>query len=391
MITKIALKNVLAAGLRTWLNTFILALTMIIIILLQGMYDGMMTQISKSRISEELGNGQYWHKNYDPFDPLTLQDSHAEIPNPLKDAVQKREAVPVLMISGSVYPRGRVLPAILKGIPANQTILQLPFDKLSTQSPEGTIAAMVGKRMARQTQLAEGDIITVQWRNSKGAFNAIDLIIVHIFESEVPAMDQGQIWLSLSDLQKMNLSPQHATIIISAKELDGEDLGGTWKSKVLRELLADTIELVKSKKAGGSIFYLMLIFLSMIAIFDTQALSIFKRRKEIGTLMALGMTNRAIAFTFTLEGLFHGIFAAVVTGVLGGPIFWYLQTYGYYIPVSAEQYGIPMSDHMIPDYSAGLIIQTVVIILILLTFISYLPARKITKLQPYEALRGKWS
>ncbi|MCP4752619.1 MAG: FtsX-like permease family protein, partial [Proteobacteria bacterium] len=125
--------------------------------------------------------------------------------------------------------------------------------------------------------------------------------------------------------------------------------------------------------------------------FDTQALSIFKRRKEIGTLMALGMTNRAIALTFTLEGLLHGIFAAVVTCVLGGPIFWYLHTHGYYMPVSTEQYGIAMSNHMLPDYGGTLILETVVVILILLTIISYIPARRITKLQPYEALRGKWS
>ncbi|MBU3918250.1 FtsX-like permease family protein [bacterium] len=391
MIPKIALKNVLSAGIRTWLNVFILSLTMITIILMQGLYDGMMTRISHNRVTEELGNGQFWHKNYDPFDPLTFSNSHAEIPAALNDAIRKREAIPVLMVSGSVYPKGRVLPAILKGITADQNILQLPFDKLSTGSPEGTIPAMIGKRMARQTELVEDDVITVQWRNSKGAFNATDLAITHIFDSNVPMMDQGQIWLSLNDLQRMNLSPQHATIIISAKKVDGEDMGKIWKSKVLNELLADTIELVKSKKAGGSIFYLMLIFLAMIAIFDTQALSIFKRRKEIGTLMALGMTNRAIALTFTLEGLLHGLFATVVTCVLGGPLFWYMQTYGYSVPVSTEQYGIAMSNHMYGDYSGALIFETMITILLLLTIISYLPARKIAKLQPYEALRGKWS
>ncbi len=350
-----------------------------------------MTQISNNRITEELGNGQFWHKNYDPFDPLTFTDSHAEIPATLDNAIKKREAIPVLMVSGSVYPKGRVLPAVLKGIPADQNILQLPFDKLSTQSPKGTTTAMIGKRMAKQTELEEGDVITVQWRNSKGAFNATDLAINHIFDSKVPVMDQGQIWLSLKDLQQMNLSPQHATIIISAKKVDGEDMGKIWKSKVLNELLADTIEMVNSKKAGGSIFYLMLLFLAMIAIFDTQALSIFKRRKEIGTLMALGMTNRAIAFTFTLEGLLHGIFATVATCVIGGPIFWYMQTHGYTIPVSTEQYGIAMSNQMYGYYSGALIFKTVMMILLLLTIISYLPARKIAKLQPYEALRGKWS
>jgi putative ABC transport system permease protein len=391
MIFKIALKNVLAVGIRTWLNTFILVLTMLTIVLLQGLYSGMLTQITHNRITEELGQGQFWHENYDPFDPLTLSDSHAEIPTPLQGAVRKREAVPVLMVAGSVYPRGRVLPAVLKGIPADQTVLNLPFDKLGAKSSEGTVPAMIGKRMARQSRLAEGDTITVQWRNSKGAFNARDLFVTHVFDTAVPAMDQGQIWLSLQNLQQMNLSPQQATIIISNKDVAGQNLGNIWRSKVLNELLADTIEMVNSKKAGGSAMYILLLFLAMIAIFDTQALSIFNRRKEIGTLMALGMTHRAIAWTFTFEGMLYGIFASFATIVLGGPLFWYLQTRGIDFPVSTDSYGIAMSSHLVPDFGGGLIPGTLILIILLLTIISYLPARKIGKLRPYEALRGKWA
>ncbi len=389
MILKIALKNVLSAGIRTWLNTFIISITLTSIILIQGMNNGLLKELMTNRINEELGSSQIWHKNYDPFDPLTLDESHGELSPAMTDAVKKREAIPILMVAGSVYPQGQIFPAILKGIPPDQKILKLPFAQLNQISPAGTIPAMIGKGMARRTELSQGDIITVRWRNSRGAFNATDLAIVHVFKGKVPAMDQGQIWLPLEKLQEMNLSPNHATIIISSQTV--KDTDGLWVTKTLDALLADSYQLVKNKSVGAGIFYLILMFLAFIAVFDTQTLSIFKRRKEIGTLMALGMTNRAIVHTFTLEGLLHGVFAIGLTAVTGGPLFWYLQTRGYFIPVSGETYGMAISEHLYPDFSPTLILGTLVMIMALLTVVSYLPARKITHLQPYVALRGRLS
>jgi len=391
MIFKIAFKNVLSAGLRTWLNTFIISITLTCIILIQGMNNGLLKELTTNRIAEEVGNGQIWHQNYDPFDPLTLDISHGTISPAISRAVKKREAIPILMVAGSAYPQGRIFPAILKGIPPDQDILKLPFDQLTGNSPKGTIPAMIGKGMAKRSNLSRGDVITVRWRNSQGAFNAADLTIVKVFDSKVPAMDRGQIWLQLKKLQEMNLSPNHATIIISSRPVDELESSPEWIHKTVDDLLADTYQLVKNKSVGAGIFYMILIFLAMIAIFDTQALSIFKRRKEIGTLMALGMTNRAIVFTFTIEGLLYGIFAALLTTAYGGPLFWYFQTRGYHIPVSGDQYGIAISEHLYPDFSLGLILGTLIIVMLLLTIVSYLPARKITHLQPFEALRGKWS
>ncbi|MFH2129863.1 MAG: FtsX-like permease family protein [bacterium] len=391
MIFKIAFKNVLSAGIRTWLNTVIISITLTAIILIQGMNNGLLKELMTNRINEELGNGQFWHVNYDPFDPLTLEKSHGELSPAMAAAVKKREAIPILMVAGSAYPQGRIFPAVLKGIPVDQQILQLPFEQLQAGSPPGTIPAMIGKNMARRTQLSRGDIITVRWRNSQGAFNATDLAIVHVFNGRVPSMDQGQIWLPLKNLQAMNLSPNHATIIISARPVDDQAVAPEWIRKTLDDLLADTYQLVQNKSVGAGIFYLILIFLAMIAIFDTQALSIFKRRREIGTLMALGMTNRAIVWTFTMEGLLHGVFATVLTAVTGAPLFWYFQTRGYSIPISGEDYGMAISEHLYADFSPALILGTLVIVMLLITIVSYLPARKITHLQPFVALRGKWS
>ena len=49
----------------------------------------------------------------------------------------------------------------------------------------------------------------------------------------------------------------------------------------------------------------------MLAIFDTQILSIFRRQKEIGTYVALGYTRREVVGLFTVEGTMHAVLAAI--------------------------------------------------------------------------------
>jgi ABC-type antimicrobial peptide transport system permease subunit len=48
-----------------------------------------------------------------------------------------------------------------------------------------------------------------------------------------------------------------------------------------------------------------------------------------------------------------------------------------------------MADTMYPVYSASLVIGTTVLVLLATTIVSYWPSRKIAKMNPTEALRGK--
>ena len=102
IIPKLALRNLLGAGLRTWLNVVVLSFSFVIIIWLQGLYKGMGDQARVAQTDAEFGGGQYWQENYDPFDPLTLQDAHAVIPETLKSFIDREQATPVLVIQATI-------------------------------------------------------------------------------------------------------------------------------------------------------------------------------------------------------------------------------------------------------------------------------------------------
>ncbi|MBF0276358.1 MAG: ABC transporter permease [SAR324 cluster bacterium] len=386
LLVRLAFKNTMAAGVRTWLNTFILSLTFVFIILINGIHTGMYLQIVRARIADELGGGQYWHADYDPFDPFSLEESHAPLPLSLQNS---EKTVPILVVPATIYPHGQMQSVVLKGISPEQSILQLPTSSLKRSAPAGTIPVMIGMRMARDFQLSEGDTVAARWRTHDGAFDAMDFAIVSVFKSDVQAVDQGQLWIPLENLQRMVQTPNHATFIVLRDELQILPQEASWQFHSLEDLLADTRLLVESKRASAVWLYAILMLLAMLAIFDTQALSVFRRHKELGTLMALGLTPSKVVQLITLEGCLHGILAAILATVYGGPVFWYLGAEGYPIPVDTEQFGLALGERMVPVFSVGLFAGTFGTVMLFLAVISYWPARKIAKLQPSDALRGR--
>ncbi|MDW7679763.1 MAG: FtsX-like permease family protein [bacterium] len=387
MIHKLAFKNIYRAGLRTWLNVIALSFSFVAIIFLQGLYNGMNDQIEKATLDAQYGGGQYWQDDYDPYDPLTLEDAHAKIPDDLQKLIEQKKATPILIRQATIYPNNRFQNALLKGIDPGQTLLSIPTQVLI--SSDETIPALIGSRMAKSSGLKIGDYVTLRWRDANGTFDADEVKIVQIMNTDVSDIDNGQLWIPIEKMRKMMAMPDEATMIVLKKGSTFSERVNNWQYKDLEFLMQDLRALFLSKSIGGSIFYIILLLLAMLAIFDTQILSIFRRKKEMGTLMALGMTRSKLIQLFTLEGAMHAVLAAIVAAVYGIPLLGYVATTGYGLPEATDSYGFAMGDRIFPAFTAGLIIGTTLLVLIVTTIVSYLPTRKIAKLKPTDALRGK--
>lgn len=387
IIMRLAIRNLLGAGLRTWLNVVVLSFSFVVIIWTQGLLIGWDEHASKAMSDVEYGGGQYWQKDYDPYNPLSIEDAHAEIPGALQSLIDSGQVTPILIAQGTIYPGGRIRSVLLKGIDPNQKILSIPSSFLDEK--EEDLPALIGSRMAKNTGLKLGDYVAVRWREAGGSFNALDARIVQIMSTTVPSVDNGQIWLPLKKLQAMTRLENEATLAVSGKKTAEVKDIQDWTFRSLNFLLKDIKDLIKTKSIGQSIFYAILFFLGMLAIFDTQVLAIFRRRKEMGTLMALGFTRAKVIQLFTVEGALHGILAAGVAAIYGIPLLTYFSVNGWTLPANTESFGFTVGEKIFPTYSAGLILGTTILVMLVTTVVSFLPTRKIAKLKPTEALRGK--
>lgn len=384
---RLAFRNLIGAGLRTWLNVIVLSFSFVVIIWMKGILTGWDRQAKTDMQNWETGGGQYWHEAYDPYDPFTLMDAHAPVSDEFNEGIKQQEIIPVLITQGNIYPNGRMQSILIKGIEPNQTFLRLPTNKLDTVP--GAIPAIIGTTMAENNNLKAGDEVMIRWRDANGIFDAAEICITAVFKTNVPTVDVAQIWIPIEKLRSMLLLPGEATLLTfrDQNKIRTEVTG--WELMTFKALTEDIEKMIKTKSAGQSVFYTILLLLAMLAIFDTQVLSIFKRQREIGTYIALGYSRREVVGLFTVEGAMHAILATLLAAVYGIPFLYWQSKTGLTLAVKGSDYGFTIADTMYPVFTTGLVAATILIVLLTTTFVSYLPSRRIAKMNPTEALKGK--
>ena len=390
MLFKIAIKNLLGAKLRTWLNVFVTSLSFFMIILFSAMYDGMREHAKQVTINTEIAGGSYWHPKYDPLDPMTFEDAHSVPPIAIKGLVNQGKAFPVLVSQASIYPNGRIMPVIMKGIIPEQNIVNMPTKMLAGHD-KIAIPVLIGRSMAKDAKLEVGDTFTIRWLDANRTYDADEGTVVHIMDTENFKLDMGHIWVPLHKAQEMLDMKKEATYVTYTEGLSIVENKGDWIPRDVTYLIRDMEALIEADEPNAAIFYIILLCFAGMGIFNAQVLSIFRRGKEIGTLMALGMTRARVVGLFTLEGGLNALLAAIMTVILFGPLLWYFGANGIWLGMdySDGSMGLIVEKYLIPVYSVGLVVTTTIVVSIIVLIVSYLPSRRIARMKPTDALRGK--
>ncbi len=133
-------------------------------------------------------------------------------------------------------------------------------------------------------------------------------------------------------------------------------------------------------KTYVGVFSGIFLFIAMLSVITTMTRVVKKERVQIGTLKALGFSNRKILFHYMGYGLWISIVASIVGLILGyyfiGTIFMNLQMAFFEIPNGHPSMNVSCY------YVTGLVIFTV----LLITFIT---CRSILRENPAETLRTK--
>lgn len=379
-----AFKNLMGAGLRTWLNVSVLAFCFIVIVFYNGFLNGWQNQGRQDAKDWEFGNGQLFYAGYDPYDVFTIKDGHGTL-----SEAESQNLTPVLIQQATLYPHGRMNPILIKGIPLDQEVINLPIKVLAES--DAAMPVLIGKRMAESSKLNLGDDVLLRWRDKNGTYDAASITVAGIFDSEVATIDNGQIWMSIDKIWEISGLENEASLYIANNQYQPTQITG-WKFQSLSTLLKDFDSAVMAERIGSMVVYLVLLAIGLLAIFDTQVLSIFRRQREIGTYIALGMTKYQVLKIFTVEGIMYSIFAGIVGVAIGSPLFYFASSQGINLGDlnnAAGGMGISMANIIYPSFGATLIVGTLLLLVFSATLVSFLPARKISKMNPVDALKGK--
>jgi len=266
--------------------------------------------------------------------------------------------------------------------------------------PEDDDAVVLGSKLAAEFGLTVGASITILAQTRYGALSARQLRVVGLRRTGNVNEDGRTVYLALTtvrSLLELELDTSSA-VLVRAASLDlpigsietALQHGGYscaavtgWYERSL------WIRQLKTRRTLGLAVVGCFIAITVVAGFvNALLISAHERRREIGTLQALGFTRVQVVGVFVAEGTILGTGAAVVGAVTGGLVTWLLSVYGLDLSIDGERTLLFGPSRLYASFSVPVLVKFGVSG-ILAAFVSSLyPAWLVSRNDPAVTVRG---
>lgn len=220
-----------------------------------------------------------------------------------------------------------------------------------------------------------------------------------VFKTFNTAFDQQFAFIKQTDLQKMsgltNNQVHEITIILNNEETDLLPLKKRLESNfegisvmTWKELAPDA-----GMMADFMYFYYLMIMGIIFAalafgIINTMLMAIMERTKELGMLMAVGMSKKRVFNMIMLETVYLTLSGSVVGMLLGWATIAITGSTGLNFASVGEGFeAIGWAAKVYPDIDGLFFFAVTIMVVVVAILSSLIPARKALKLNPNEALR----
>jgi lipoprotein-releasing system permease protein len=246
--------------------------------------------------------------------------------------------------------------------------------------------ACVGEVLAERMNLHVGQDVFIRGPENEVRRFRIDVI----YETGVWDFDIKNVFVHLRVAQSILHEPYFVSFMLvkladpnRAPEMAAqfEDLlshvAASWQQRQ-----AGNLHLFDALRISAGLIVSMIILLSGFGIFNVLSLSVMQRTREIAILRSMGYDRRDIAAIF----LWQGACVAVVGIVLGWGLGALLTFIISKIPVNFR--GILRTDYFLVDWSVYDYLIAALLAAIAVFIASYVPARRASRLEPVDTLRG---
>ena len=395
MILKMAFRNIFRHRIRTVLTMVTMIVGIFLALLGEGINSGLEVQVKDIYINTETAdyklyaNGFYEDKeDNDQLEfPIGKSDSIAGL-------LKGNNFSPRISFKGSITNGLEELSVDILGIDKdleNSVFNRKGYMDSGTflNEPEGVV---IGSDLFQLLNLKLGDGVTLIARTSKNSINAYDLSVEGVIKTGNPLLDSRIVFINMdlakkfADTKSINdiaikgeLSPVQ---IIELKKLGVDVL--SWHDEV-----KGILEIARIRRKAFAIISFTILLMAGVGIANTMIMAMLERQKEIGIMMANGMSRKDILLLFLGEGTIVGTVGSFLGFVLGTIFVLYYQKNGIAIHLDTAGLGmsIPISEKLYTYFDLNRSIVFMLIgILISILAILY-PSIKSTRLNPIEVIR----
>jgi len=281
--------------------------------------------------------------------------------------------------SGQVF--GIVLDDHLRVSDLGRQIVQGSLTEFR-KTPAG---ALVGKEMADRLQLKVGDSFQLEARGQSRRYN-----VAAIYETGVSDIDKVRVYLNMTEARSLLKKSTGASFIqILLKDNNRAQEDAVQMEAVLQYRAAawqdrekTWLNVFRALRISSAITVSVFTLIAGIAMFNTLAMIVMEKTKEIAILRSMGYTQSDISRIFLWQAVI-----VLIIGTILGALFGAAVTYGVSkIPTPIT--GIFKTDTFVVAWSGWHYFWAVVTAVVMVMVASLLPARRAARLEPGDVIRG---
>ena len=404
MIFKIAFKNVWRNKVRSLIVIISITLGLGGGIFTASIITGMVDQKVRTGINNEVSHIQIHHpeflKNYESRYIIPHADSIAQIflkmPEVksvcLRSRISGMAASPNsstgIQIMGIDPDREKTVTGIYSSIPDSS-------GGYFTGSRKNQI--VIGRKLADKLKVRLKSKIVLRFQNTDGNLNEAAFSVNGIFQTANSVFDETSVFVKKSDLDLITGADNGVQeIALVLKDIDLiPHVQSILKSKLPRLEVKSWLELRPEMAMITSVItievYIILgiiLFALAFGIVNTMLMIVFERTRELGMLMAVGMSKSRVFNMIMLETIFLTFIGGIIGMALSAFLVSFFHRHGIDLSTMSKGLGAFGFDPKIYPFIATQFYFHLSIMIFCTGILSaIMPARKALKLKPVEAIR----
>ncbi|MCX6252081.1 MAG: FtsX-like permease family protein [Bacteroidetes bacterium] len=404
MIFKIAFKNVWRNKVRSMIVIISVTLGLTGGIFAVSIITGMMEQKVRMDINNETSHIQIHHpqflKNFESQYSIPDADSIAGMISKWSDV---KAVCTRIRITGMAASPNSVAGVQIMGVDPLQ---EKKVSDLYATIPDtgggyftGTRKnqIVIGRKLADKLKVRLKSKIVIRFQNTDGNLAEAAFSVNGIFRTANTVFDETNVFIKKSDLNPlMEGENESQEIAVILKDIDKIPVAETLlKSRLPGLDIRNWIELrpemgLITSAIAIEVYIILGIILFALAfgIVNTMMMIVFERTRELGMLMAVGMSKSRVFRMIMLETVFLTLIGGIIGMILGAALTGFFHRTGIDLSSLSKGLGAYGFDAKIyPFISRELYINLTVMIFCTGILSAIMPARKALKLKPVEAIR----
>lgn len=270
---------------------------------------------------------------------------------------------------------------------------QLGVSDLANQIVQGDLsdfrnkpsAALLGREMAIRLQLAVGDTCVLE---SQG--DARHYRVAALYETGVADIDRVRVYLNMGEARSLLKKPTGASFLqLSLYDVNRAPADAAHMQVALQYSAASWeerektwLEVFRALRISTAITVSVFTLIAGLAMFNTLAMIVMEKTKEIAILRSMGYTRRDISRIFLWQAVIVLALGTVTGWVLGATVTYLISN----LPIHIR--GIFATDTFIVRWSIWHYVAATITAVLMVMAASLIPARRAARLEPGDVIRG---